>query len=96
MNTIHIPTMLFWENGNSWYGSLGSTRFFIKPELPEGGEEKRLAVRVWRGPLAMDLSEILATAAFPITEEGLAGTAAWLEEQVEKTGQDPGANTAKS
>ena len=44
----------------------------------------------------MDLSEILATAAFPITEEGLAGTAAWLEEQVEKTGQDPGANTAKS
>ena len=81
MNTIHIPTLLFWENGNSWYGSLGSARFFIKPEVPEETGEKQLSVRLWRGPLTMDLSEIIATAAFPVTEEGLAQTAAWLEEQ---------------
>lgn len=79
MNHIEIPTLLFWENGNSWYGSLGNTRFFIKPETPEGAEEKQLTVQLWRGPLAMDLSEISATAAFPVTEEGLAQTAAWLE-----------------
>lgn len=81
MNTIEIPTLLFWENGNSWYGSLGNARFFIKPEAPEQTGEKQLAVRLWRGPLAMELSEIIATAAFPVTEEGLAQTAAWLEEQ---------------
>ncbi|WP_251316062.1 hypothetical protein [Flintibacter muris] len=79
MNHIEIPTLLFWENGNSWYGSLGNTRFFIKPETPEGAAEKQLTVQLWRGPLAMDLSEISATAAFPVTEEGLAQTAAWLE-----------------
>jgi len=83
LNTIEIPTLLFWENGNSWYGSLGSARFFIKPEVPEGAEEKQLTVRLWRGPLAMDRSEILATAAFPVSEEGLARTTAWLEAQAE-------------
>lgn len=81
MNSIEIPTLLFWENGNSWYGSLGSARFFIKPETPEGLEEQQLSVRLWRGPLTMDLSEIIATAAFPVTEDGLAQTAAWLAEQ---------------
>lgn len=81
MNTIQIPTLLFWENGNSWYGSLGSARFFIQPELPEGSSEKRLAVRLWRGPLTMELSEIIATAHFPVTDAGLAQTAAWLEER---------------
>ena len=81
MNSIEIPTLLFWENGNSWYGSLGSARFFIKPETPEGAEEQQLSVRLWRGPLTMDLSEIIATAAFPVTEDGLAQTAAWLAEQ---------------
>ncbi len=81
MNTIEIPTLLFWENGNSWYGSLGNARFFIKPEVPEGSEEKQLTVRLWKGPLAMDLSEVIAEAAFPVTEAGLAQTTAWLEEQ---------------
>lgn len=81
MNSIEIPTLLFWENGNSWYGSLGSARFFIRPETPEEAEEKRLSVQLWKGPLAMSLSKIVAAADFPLTEDGLAQTAAWLEEQ---------------
>lgn len=81
MNTIEIPTLLFWENGNSWYGSLGRARFFIKPETPEGAKEKQLTVRLWKGPLAMSLSEVIAAAAFPVTEDGLIQTAAWLEER---------------
>lgn len=81
MEHIQIPTMLFWENGNSWYGSLGSARFFIKPERPEGADETQFSVRLWRGPLAMDSSEILDTAAFPLTQDGLDQTAAWLEKR---------------
>jgi hypothetical protein len=81
LNSIDIPTLLFWENGNSWYGSQGGARFFIKPESPGEGQEKQLAVQFWRGPLSMALSEILATASFPITEEGLAQLSAWLEER---------------
>ena len=84
MDHIEIPTLLFWENGNSWYGSLGNARFFIKPERPEDAEETRLSVQLWKGPLAMDLSEIIAAAAFPLTQEGLNETSAWLETRAEE------------
>lgn len=80
LNHIEIPTLLFWENGNSWYGSLGSTRFFIKPD----GSEHQLTVQLWKGPLSMELSEIVATAVFPITEEGLSQTVTWLEERTKE------------
>ena len=81
MSHIELPTLLFWENGNSWYGSLGGLRFFVKPEASDGAEGKRLTVQVWRGPLEMALSEIFAAAAFPLTEEGLSQAAVWLEER---------------
>ena len=32
---IEIPTLLFWENGNTWYGSKGQARFFIQPVTHE-------------------------------------------------------------
>ena len=32
MEALFIPTLSFWENGNSWYGSLGQARFFIQPQ----------------------------------------------------------------
>ena len=59
------------------------------PEAPEG-EEKQLTARVWRGPLSMELSEMIAEAAFPVTEEGLSQTIAWLEERAaELNGKTP-------
>ena len=72
MESIQIPTLLFWENGNSWYGSLGRMRFFARPEQSEDPEGTQLA---------MEHSQVLASAAFPVTEEGLVRAAAWLEEQ---------------
>ena len=85
MKDILIPTLLFWENGNSWYGSKGLARFFIKPvkHETEGEAPDRtdLEIELWRGPLTKELSEIIATAAFPLSEEGLEETVYWLEEQ---------------
>ena len=65
MEALFIPTLSFWENGNSWYGSLGQARFFIQPQ------EGQLTVQLWRGPLTKELSEILAETAFPLSPEGL-------------------------
>ena len=31
LSPIEIPTMLFWENGNTWYGSKGEARFSSVP-----------------------------------------------------------------
>ncbi len=80
MSQIYIPTLLFWENGNTWYGSDGQARFFIRPVKP-GEEEPRLEVELWRGPLTKELSRVLDTAAFPVSEEGLSQLADWLEER---------------
>ena len=79
MAPIELPTLLFWENGNTWYGSKGLTRFFLRPVREEGSG--RLEAEVWRGPLTRELSEILYTAAFPLSEEGLSQLTAWLEER---------------
>ena len=84
MASIMIPTLLFWENKNTWYGSKGLARFFIKPvsvELAEGQSEWQLHIELWHGPLTKELSEIIATAAFPMTKDGLDQTTAWLEDQ---------------
>ena len=83
MSDIMIPTMLFWENGNDWYGSKGNARFYIKPVTreTEGEEpdEQILTVELWRGPFEKALSEILDTTSFPMSEEGLAQVVEWLE-----------------
>ena len=84
MSSIYLPTLLFWENGNSWYGSLGQARFFLKPETLEGEDAPQITARLWRGPLAMEVSEILDTARFPVSQEGLEAVAAWLEAQAAK------------
>ena len=75
MESIFIPTLSFWENKNSWYGSLGQARFFIQPQ------EEILAVQLWQGPLNRELSPILAEISFPLTQEGLSALTSWLTEQ---------------
>ena len=80
MNPIEIPTLLFWENGNSWYGSKGLARFFIQPQRPEEGEPA-LHTQLWRGPLTKELSQVLAEVDVPLSEEGLSQLTAWLEER---------------
>ncbi len=88
MSDIQIPTLLFWENGNTWYGSKGNARFFIRPvkhQPPENSPEEpvsaTLDVELWPGPLTRELSQIIATASFPLSEEGLVQIPAWLEAQ---------------
>ena len=85
MEAVTIPTLLFWENGNTWYGSKGQARFFIHPVMEKADEntssEHTLEVELWRGPLTKQLSEILQTASFPLSEDGLTSLTDWLEQQ---------------
>ena len=85
---IEIPTLLFWENGNTWYGSKGQARFFIQPvtheaapDTPDAPSHSTLDIEFWRGPLTNALSHICSTASFPLSGEGLEQTVQWLEEQ---------------
>ena len=87
MNEITIPTLLFWENGNTWYGSKGNARFYIQPATPaqeEGQSDPpgpQLEAELWPGPLTKALSQVTARAAFPLSQAGLEQLTAWLEEQ---------------
>ena len=86
MEPVLIPTLLFWENKNTWYGSKGLARFYIKPvsvENEDGSSRAMLEVELWRGPLTKALSEIITTVTFPVSEEGLEEMTAWLEAQAE-------------
>ena len=85
---IEIPTLLFWENGNTWYGSKGQARFFIQPvtheaapDTPDAPSHTTLDIEFWRGPLTKALSHICSTASFPLSGEGLEQTVQLLEEQ---------------
>lgn len=75
MEHVFLPTLSFWENGNSWYGSLGQARFFIQPQ------EDRLTAQLWQGQLTKELSQILDTHSFPLGEEGLEQLRQWLDQQ---------------
>ena len=93
MDMPFIPTYSYWFNDNSWYGSLGQARFFIKPtvlekEDPDDPDEPvriRLDVQLWKGPLTLELSQVLATQDFLLleasAEDDLNAMARWLAEQ---------------
>lgn len=95
MSKIEIPTMLFWDNGNSWYGSLDNARFFIKPVAydpeegaPEGTPKRQVfEVELWRGPLTKEFSEVVTTGSFPHSEEGREQMISWLDEQAKLINQ---------
>ena len=78
---IYLPTPSHWEFGNGWTGSKGRASFSIRPE------DGVLFAEVWTGPLCRDLCEAEQTAQFPLSTEGLAQLAAWLEEQSAARGE---------
>lgn len=74
---IFLPTLSHWVHRNPWTGSLGPARFRVLPRK----DEDLMDAEVWRGPLNHDLSQILDTAPFPISEEGLEQLHRWLLDQ---------------
>ncbi|MFR4561745.1 MAG: hypothetical protein ACLT5P_11395 [Flavonifractor plautii] len=59
VESIEIPTMLFWENGNTWYGSKGEARFY-PPSSHEDGGLPHAGCRAVEGPLSRAPSQVLA------------------------------------
>lgn len=63
----------FFSNRNTYTGSAGRLRYLISP-----GEET-LDVQVWNQDVCFELAQILESASFPLSPEGLAETASgWL------------------
>ena len=92
LKPIMLPTMLFWENENTWYGSKGNARFFLQTQkvedAPEGQPGRIFRAEVWHGPFTKALSEIVAEETFPLTEEGREQMISWLEGQAEEMNRE--------
>ena len=73
--SIYLPTLTYWQFGNSWTGSKGKASFAVEPT------DGQLCARMWPGPLCSDLCQADKSAQFPLDAEGLAALTAWLEEQ---------------
>ncbi len=73
MDEIYVPVLHYFENGNSFTGSFGNLRFFLKPDA------ERITASVWHGPYCMEKSEMEQENSFPLTAEGREEMKAWLE-----------------
>ena len=69
-----LPTLMHWQYGNNWCGSLKRASFWITPK------DEQLTAQLWTGPAIRENAEILYTAQFPISDEGLEQLRTWLLE----------------
>lgn len=77
MSEIFLPTLSHWQHGNCWSGSLGRASYYAAPRGEDGPVE--IFVEAWTGPLCYELSQAERSAAFPVSDEGLADLRVWLE-----------------
>lgn len=73
MDEIYVPVLHYFENGNSFTGSFGPLRFFLKPDA------ETITAQIWHGIFSMEKSEIEQQQEFPLTEDGRAELKEWLE-----------------
>ena len=71
---LFLPTLMHWQYGNNWCGSLKRASFWITPK------DEQLTAQLWTGPAIRENAEILYTAQFPISDEGLEQLRTWLLE----------------
>lgn len=71
---LFLPTLMHWQYGNNWCGSLKRASFWITPK------DEQLTAQLWTGPAIRENAEILYTAQFPISDEGLEQLHTWLLE----------------
>ena len=78
-----IPGILFFTSGNPFTGSWKGLNYKLLPV--KGDAEKDITAHidaaVWLGEKCSELSEMVATAEFPLDKDGLAAVESWLREQ---------------
>ncbi len=80
MTPLYLPTLSHWVHRNPWSGSVAPlARYQVIPRK----EEDVMDASMWHGPLRFSLSEVTATAEFPISEDGIEALRQWLTAQCE-------------
>ncbi|MEA4964255.1 MAG: hypothetical protein VB055_00325 [Oscillospiraceae bacterium] len=76
MKEIFLPTRHSFENGNTFSGSCGPLRFFLKPA------DGVITAELWHGLFCREKSELERTESFPLTDEGIDALRSFLTAQI--------------
>ncbi len=76
METIQLPTLGYFQNGNGWLASSGLLRFQIEKPVDDA-----VTVVLWQGPFSRPYAQELGRETFPVTADGLAALSAFLTQK---------------
>ena len=78
-----IPGILFFTSGNPFSGSYKGLNYRLDPVKgkPEENITAHIDACVWLGEKCSELSEMAATAEFPLDKDGVAAAEEWLRRQ---------------
>ena len=78
-----LPGILFFTSGNPFTGSYKGLNYRVDPVKAKAEEDiaAHFKAAVWTGEKCSELSEMRATAEFPLDEAGLTVTEDWLRTQ---------------
>ena len=80
-----IPGILYFTSGNPFSGSYKGMNYRLDPVKGKAEEDivPHIDACVWTGEKCSELSEMRATAEFPLEVDGLVAAEKWLREQYE-------------
>ena len=78
-----LPKILYFTSGNFFTGSYKTMNYRIVPVKGKAEEDivAHFAVDIWLGEKCSELSEMVASAEFPLDVDGLNAIETWLQEQ---------------
>ena len=81
-----LPGILFFTSGNPFSGSYKGLNYRVDPVKAKAEEDipAHFAVCTWLGEKCSELSEMHATAQFPLDVDGLTATEDWLRAQYQE------------
>lgn len=96
MDTIKLPTLGYFKNGNGWLGSAGLLRFQLENSTPKResdraeGQVYELTTVLWQGPFSRPYArELDQRETFPISDAGIAALVDYLARQAEALNAAP-------
>ena len=75
--SMFLPVLSHFENGNFWTASGGRMRYRVDPVKGDENTPPSLTAQVWEGPWRLQDSTVEEIRQFPMTEEGLEEVRAW-------------------
>ena len=66
---LFLPTLMHWQYGNNWCGSLKRASFWITPK------DEQLTAQLWTGPAIRENAEILYPPSSPSATRGWSSSA---------------------